>query len=319
MLCLLLAVAASAPGPRYTYHRAYNPFPGVGGVRTNFSGACGAVLGGAPGTARDVVVYGFDMKASFSDEKQARYAGQVRVALGLLRRSVPRATAVVFAIYPVGPELRRIYEEANVTIIPIPQFVGWQTANARILATYQFLLEHKDSIDRVVFADLRDVLFFNDPFRLITNDSIIMAQECFQTEQCIVLNHHPMHFQWFAQSFGVMEAYRFKEMEVPLINSGIIMGRAEPMRALFRELDKHIKPKHKNLWGYEQSLLNLVVYSGFMDTHHIALHECDQTVCITQNGIDFGKKTDQVVLVSNGCSPVVMHQGIPLSWGFNRE
>ena len=319
VVCLLLAAAHGQSTGPHTFFSVTAPFPGVANIRTNFAGSCASILTEPPHGPSDVIIYGFDMKPHYSAEKRQRYYNQLNMTFAMMRLNAPRATVVLFAIEDIPAPLVEIYRRHNITVVAIPQYVGWQNSNARIPAAFKYLTENRGWIRRVIFADSRDVFFLTDPFRIVKPDALMMTHECFQRDHCTNLNHQPLHYQWFSYVFGADEANRYKRMNVPMVNSGVIMGGVRPVLALFRALDQRVKPKFANFWGYEQSLINYVVYGGHLAGVALDMHRCDQAMCITKNGIDFGPQGSQMVLVDTGCSPVVTHQGLPPSWGFVRD
>jgi hypothetical protein len=156
--------------------------------------------------------------------------------------------------------------------------------NLRFLLIDRFLMFHKylctRDYDQVLLADCRDIYFQDDPFQYLTpNDTLILCAEGGKIYQ----NEWNVQDQLKCQD-ELDPLYRQDLNDLPIINAGFILGRAETIRNLCLMIWLNtLRTQHKFT---DQAALNYIY-------HHLLTHDptCklltpqDVPYCATGQGI----------------------------------
>ncbi len=101
---------------------------------------------------------------------------------------------------------------------------------------YRNLLEREGGrLERILFADLRDVVFQGDPFSLLKDTNLLVAAEP------VALGNCPSNSHWFSSVYGQDELRKYESQ--PVICSGTTLGRVAAaqyyLSCMCRELSLH--------------------------------------------------------------------------------
>lgn len=107
--------------------------------------------------------------------------------------------------------------------------------NARYFWYRNLLKREGGRLERLLLADLRDVVFQGDPFRLLQNETLLVAAEPVTMGNC------PSNSHWFSSVYGQDELRQFASQ--PVICSGTTLGRFAAVKhylsCMCRELSLH--------------------------------------------------------------------------------
>ncbi|KAL7721423.1 Uncharacterized protein QTN25_001839 [Entamoeba marina] len=281
-------------------------YPGIYNISLNYHGKCSNVFKYPPNTNRDLIVFGYSksqkQKASLSD-----YMYGFKMVVENIRKNAPNAK-ILMMVFGDIPELgiQQIFYETE---------SGLEAANLRFVEIYKYLKTHETEFDRVISADFRDVFMYNDFFRTFSDNELIMSIEC--TSRCICVGQRSYLKDWLIKTTNETMANKFIEMNVPNINSGVIAGGIKHVMEFFKVWIENSEQSKLNVWGYEQSLINVLYYTGKMDHIPIVLETCTQRLCFlpgTTSNILNMAPDQKSITYDDGCSPVITHKGIPPSW-----
>ena len=212
---------------------------------------------------------------------------QIVRALSINRSSIPNATIVVLLINSQNTGiLKERINGLNIILKDINIKSSYDQGTSGAVNRYyyikQFLEEHRNEYDRVIFGDTRDVVMFTDAFGMIDRESVHFVAECKsnRTGYCERLGTNNALRQWMRQY--PREIYSHTDnTNPPGVNCGIIFGGLEPILKVFTLIVDEIKSMKYYRWGTDTAVLNYLYY--FDKFSHIPheLHKCDNFVCFS--------------------------------------
>ncbi|ELP95082.1 hypothetical protein EIN_253560 [Entamoeba invadens IP1] len=297
---------------------AKRPFTSLSQFQLNFDGKCSEVFKYSSHTPRDLIIYGFQQMTY--DSSKLRFDEMLRnmdVVYSSLRSSMPNVTVVVLTFTPIDSSTRLVFDKYHIKVYNEYTYKDYNGANARVLSIGDFLTRHKEDFDRVVFADTRDVFFFNDIFKTFGVNDLILNNECkrLNNQNCLKLLQGDTSYKWFKDSYSESLANEFRMKNVDTINVGLAFGGILKMTKYLKTLTKYFDTSKKALWGYETSLVNYLYYSNRLDEVNITIDGCNQRSCfmLEKPAVSLGRNEEGYYL-EDGCTPVVVHKGLPDSW-----
>lgn len=274
----------------------------------HYSRECSTLFKYRSASPRDLLVYSYSYSTKWEVQQH-----EIEHALTLMRLSMPNITSVVFTTGIDFPGFKEMMQRFNVTIIRAPvKYDLWNAVNARIPLTLDYLIEHYNDYERVIWSDLRDVFIFTDVMRTISDTDLFWLAEC-TGKTCYTFYNRYAHFTWMTRFESKKEVKRFIENDIIAVNGGLGMGGITPMTQLLRLWNQSIEMGYVDDWGYDQTILNKVV-DRYKDTLHIQIEYCTQRMCFNPapGVLTF---TDNIVFYRDtGCSPIVTHKGMIDSW-----
>ncbi|KAL7716624.1 Uncharacterized protein QTN25_005919 [Entamoeba marina] len=273
-----------------------------------YDGVCSSLFTHNKSSSRDLIMFSHSHGDSWDQQKY-----EIEQTLTLLRTTLPTVTVVIITINELPTEFREMMNKFNVTIISAPiEYNEWNCVNARIPLSYMYLSEHPKDYDRVIWSDLRDVYYFSDIFRTFGKDDLYWLTECTGIECYTFYNRYP-HFSWTLQFFGKLNLKQYIESDAIGINGGLGMGGYHKMLKVLEIWNDNFDFSYKNSWGYDQTLLNKLYYDGLFDSVGLSLEKCTQRMCFKPSQL-FINFVDDIAVYQYGCSPIVLHKGLPGHW-----
>ncbi|KAL7714460.1 Uncharacterized protein QTN25_007984 [Entamoeba marina] len=282
----------------------FTKYPGIDNIALNYQGKCSEVFKYPPNTSRDLIVF------AYSKTKERRSLLNCMYSFENVVKSIKKNA-------PNAKILMMVFGD-------IPALAHSTFKKTWFVETYKYLLQHEGEYDRVVASDFRDVYWLNDFFRTIDSDEVIVMTECFSYKKGLKTGcfnaGHPQHLrQWMYRSAkDTNDVNKIIKMSVASINSGVIAGGFKHMLEFFKTWVAHSEQSKLGLWGYEQSLINILYYTGKMNHIPIVIEQCSQRMCfapeIRNDNLNMGPDQKSITYRVDGCSPVLMHKGFPSSW-----
>ncbi|EAL49964.2 hypothetical protein CL6EHI_012440 [Entamoeba histolytica] len=276
----------------------------------NYDGECGKLFKYKPNNQRDLLIYG----VYFSDkQKWFKQKHTTMKALSLNQHGIPNAKKVLMLGGEV-PEVNftSLMKSKGVDVIPVKVDSLYNGAVLRYFVIQKYLEENKEKYDRVFVADLRDVFFFEDGFSTFSDKQLYLSNECSRTNKgdikCASLALKITKI-WMQKSINKEVAELYAANKTKIINSGTIFGGTEHVLRLLQIFTSHFNYQRVNIWGYDQSLLNYLYYSGQFNSLNITVANCDQMFCFDmRNGCYYNKKEKSLIMRGSNCSPIIRHK-----------
>ena len=190
-----------------------------------------------------------------------------------------------------------------------------EIVNSRFLYEYEFLKKYINLFDRIIHADLTDIIFLSDIFSTLKPNELIMNKECgensvFGGKGNFILKH-PNDIKWFNRSFGENKTLVniFKRINPLVINAGLIMGDSKEYLKFLNVIIKNFNYTKALNYGYDQMLINVLYYTGQFNKINIKFDLCPQRSCFVP--ILIFNKSNKNLYYKNGCSPVLIHKSYP--------
>ena len=190
-----------------------------------------------------------------------------------------------------------------------------EIANSRFLYEYEYLIKNINFFDRIIHADLTDIIFLSDIFRTLKPNELIINKECgeysiFGEKGNYILKHR-YDIRWFYRSFGENKTLVniFKRINPMVINAGLIMGDSKEYLKFLIVMKENFNYTKALDYGYDQMLINVLYYTGQLNKINIKFDLCTQRSCFCP--ILLFDKDNKNLNFKNGCSPVVIHKSYP--------
>lgn len=106
--------------------------------------------------------------------------------------------------------------QINVKKIKLPVKYNLNTPNNIRLLWYMYYLKSNPNYKNIMLSDIRDVFFQSNPFDLITDDKMIVAEEN------IDIRRNDINRNWLFKLYG--EEYANSKTDKPVYCSGTILG-----------------------------------------------------------------------------------------------
>ena len=276
----------------------------------NYSGVCAELFQHQRNNKRDLILYavGFD-----NEEIWLKMRDTSRQILGMSQAVIPNARRVLLLLSDEPTEnFREEMLSFGIEVIkPTQQLPNATAVVQRLFAEKLFLEENKESIDRVVIADFRDVLFFNDIFATFTRDDLMLLMECLALnshKRCVTLAEKT-NFGWMKEGFGNETATQFKEHKETLMNAGLFLGGIEKVIELLSIQIANLNTEKLMLWGQDQATLNYIHLTGQLNHLNFTREYCTQRMCFAEKFTGaYDSERKSVISLPTGCSPIVRHK-----------
>ncbi|KAL7711919.1 Uncharacterized protein QTN25_010420 [Entamoeba marina] len=290
-------------------------YPGIDNITLNYYGKCSDVFKYPPNTNRDLIVFGYG-------QTKVNYKHLPRFIVS--KKNAPNAKILMMVFGDVPSIVHSTFDKLNIQQIVYSSSNGWDASNARFVETYKYLKRHEGEFDRVVSSDFRDVYWLNDFFRTFNSNEVTIMTECFDYKKGINSGCYTVGYKSFLREWVYHAATDRKiadeiiKMKVPNINAGVIAGGIKVMLEFFKVWVDNLEQSKLNSWGYEQSLINILYYTGKMDHIPIVREQCSQRMCFApgshNDNLNMAPDQKTITYSVDGCSPVLMHKGVPSSW-----
>ncbi|EKE37726.1 hypothetical protein ENUP19_0219G0050 [Entamoeba nuttalli] len=273
----------------------------------NYNGKCGELFQYPPSSQRDLIMYSHAHSPLWNIQQF-----EIEQTLTIMRASLPNVTAVVFTIGEIPLEFSNLMKRFNVIEVPGDiKYENWNGVNARIPLALEYLKNHQNQYDRVIWSDLRDVFYFTDIFKTFSSNDLYWLAESTGTKNFTFYNRYP-HFVWMLNFKGKKMTKKFMENGNVGLNGGLGMGGIHKMIQFLNKWNDLIEFEYVSKWGYDQTLLNLLTLNEFVSNNlHLSIEKCTQRMCFIPDQLSFN---NGVAYYPSGCSPIVTHKGVPDSW-----
>ncbi|GAB1218895.1 hypothetical protein ENUP19_0008G0019 [Entamoeba nuttalli] len=276
----------------------------------NYSGECGKVFKYKANNKRDLLLFA----SSFDDpQRWSKMKESSQHIMALTDSALPRATKLLLLL---GDAPTSTFEEEintyGIEVVKVKYELPVATAVVqRIFAEKNFLEENKHKYDRVIIADFRDVLIFNDAFATFSSNDLILLMECLSfnsTEHCVTLNEKT-NKKWMNEGYGEEISKKFAEKNEILMNGGLFLGGINKIIELLTIQINNLNKNKMMLWGQDQATLNYIHLTGQLNHLNITKDYCTQRMCFAESFTGYYDKIKKrITTKSTGCSPVIRHK-----------
>ena len=118
-----------------------------------------------------------------------------------------------------------------------------------------FLEAFANKYDRVMIADVRDVLFQRDPFDFDMSDLNVFLED-------VIIGQCPYNSNWITSRFSLAEQIHL--YNCPVSCSGITIGQTQEILEYLELMTRFLMPP-LNLVGYDQGVHNFLLYNRYID------------------------------------------------------
>ncbi|KAL7721418.1 Uncharacterized protein QTN25_001834 [Entamoeba marina] len=229
--------------------------------------------------------------------------------------------------YPKNSERDLIiygYSQMDLDKINVDIPSGWIAANARMQATYDYLEKHVGEYDRVLASDFRDVFLLNDVFATVSTDEVLLMSECQVyhsgkkgVKECQLVGGTHINRPWLEKSIDDQDFVNdLVNRQLIGINVGVIIGGAKHVKDLFKVVADNMEKHKMHIWGYEQSMLDVMYYTDELNHIPVVFEDCTQRICFKPfpSQLNMGRDGLSLTYIKDRCSPVLIHKGYPYSW-----
>ncbi|ELP88536.1 hypothetical protein EIN_353160 [Entamoeba invadens IP1] len=274
--------------------------------RLNYSGECGEVFKYRPNNDRDYIIGSYD----FNNEVPC-IPKQMWDTLIMARTSMPHSH-FVFIIYNFPKLNCHDLERLKKLHIEVVHAFHNQTEDASCTRFYDienYINSNYNKIDRLVLVDITDTLFYGDFFATFNDEEIAFLSECFGTqitENCWGPYLKSDHYHQLFKYFGKQIANDISRTGFIEINAGFVFGGIEKIKRFVEVYNTYLDRK-KMQWGYDQSLLNVLMYNGTFSNIGTKTISCEQRLCyIGREAFTLENKT--IYFNGTRCSPVASYK-----------
>lgn len=214
-------------------------------------------------------------------------------------RKVSRV-ACVFLDYGLEPEVVTDLARHEVQVAPVEDPAPLrEITHDRFRAYAAFLSAHGHRFDRVLFTDVRDVVFQGDPFALDTGPGLAAFAESG------TIGADPCNAGWIRDVYGPAMLERLREK--PILCAGTTLGSVEAALAYTIRMARELRErKGSGLWGRDQGMHNALLWTGELEARLLRNGAGVYTLAlVTPETIRFDRDGQVVV---EGCVPAVLHQ-----------
>jgi hypothetical protein len=234
-----------------------------------------------------------------------------------IKKNIPNAKIVCFVQNNSNIDLIiQLLKKNNVLIIKRKKFLNMELVSSRFLYEYEFLKKKINSYDRIIHADLTDIVFLSDIFKTLKSNELIMNKESginsYLGKKGTLILNDTSNREWLITSFGNNKTLLniLKKINPVVINAGLIMGDSKEYLKFLDIMIKNFNYIKASNYGYDQILLNVLYYTGELNKINIKLDLCTQRSCLLPNLI-FNTKNKELYYNNTGCSPILIHKSYP--------
>lgn len=284
-------------------------FPLLNEIKLNYSDKCGEIFKHKKNNKRDLVMFAYNK--FYSSRSLLIY----NVLLSI-KKNIPNAKIICFVKDNSKINfIIRILRKNNVLIIKRKDYLKMKLVSSRFLFEYEYLKKNINFYDRVIHADLTDIIFFSDIFKTLKPNELILNKECgsnsFLGEKGNLILKDHSNRKWFISNFGNNKTLLnfFKKINPVVINAGLIMGDSKEYMKFLDIMINNFNYKKALNYGYDQMLINVLYYTGKLNKINIKFDVCTQRSCLLPKLI-FNKE-NKMLYFKSGCSPVLIHKSFP--------
>ena len=243
----------------------------------------------------------------------------IYIIIDSIKKNIPKAKIICFVPNKSKISLViQVLQKNNVLIIKEKDFLNMDLVSSRFLYEFRYLKKYINYFDRVIHADLTDIIFLSDVFKTLKPNELVINKECGEysfigKKGNFLLNNNlnNKNFNWFKRSFGDNKTLVniIKKINPIVINAGLIMGDSKEYLKFLDIFRKNLDYKKALDYGYDQMLINVLYYTGKFNDINIKFDLCTQRSCFFPKLI-FNKKNKRLYF-KTGCSPVLIHKCYP--------
>ncbi|KAL7721420.1 Uncharacterized protein QTN25_001836 [Entamoeba marina] len=289
-------------------------FPGMRKLKLNYAGNCSKIFKYPKNSERDLIIYGY---SQMDLDKLDSYLYQFGNVLESVKFSTPNAKIIIFVFGETNSKFDNFLKHYGIERINVDIPSGWIAANARMQATYDYLEKHVGEYDRRCFL-------LNDVFATVSTDEVLLMSECQVyhsgkkgVKECQLVGGTHINRPWLEKSIDDQDFVRsLIKKKLIGINVGVIIGGAKHVKDLFKVVANNMEKHKMHIWGYEQSMLDVMYYTDKLNHIPVVFEDCTQRICFKPfpNQLNMGIDALSLTYIKDRCSPVLIHKGYPYSW-----
>ena len=286
----------------------------------NYSGVCSNPFKYKPNNKRDLL-----FNTAFYDDKESwdNHKEEIQLAIEMSHHTIPDATKILYLYGNVDDkEFEDMFTKNGYKIIRSKVVLDKKKhkhiVSQRYLDFEEFMIEHQNEYDRVIFADLRDVYWFADGFATISPDEFILMNECDDLGKYMMrclsfrkMTNGNANYRWVNKFYGENIAKELKAKESLIVNGGFVGGNTQKMLQFLSIMCNQLKQKPQYLyeWGYDQATMSYIFNTGKLDSIGIIINTITQRLgWDVMRYYKYDKNLKALFMNSNGCSPVIRHK-----------
>ncbi|ELP91472.1 hypothetical protein EIN_143720 [Entamoeba invadens IP1] len=278
----------------------------------NYSGKCGEVFQYPKNSKRDLWLTAY----SFNDNKSfLRLNRSIDFVLGLANSSISHATKKILLMSPPPfKNFEHMYDKYGISIELFDAKISNSTkqgnsATRRMFAWKEWLYPRRHLYDRVFISDLRDIYIFGDIFATFSENDLLLQMQCLNNNtNCFTFNFK-VDYNWMKKTIGVDVANAYRKNNTIASNVGTILGGTNKVLGYLQTFIEYTNFDKWDIWGYDQSLHNWLIYSRKLDFLKPVLESCSQRMCYEERYAFIYDKTRKMIYTNNTkCSPVMRHK-----------
>jgi len=299
--------------------KTFSDYPGYNNLILNYNGSCGKIFKYPKNSNRDIVIFSYKY---FNIKKELMMLNLIPKIIDSFKNGIPNARLICFIPkqnkYTLVSFLLSYYK---LEIIYFEDYIDYSIVLSRFLIIKEYLINNKNKIDRVLLSDLNDVFIFDDIFQTISNDELTLFNNCLDYDTnkfCIKFGGEINNYNWLLDSYGEEITKYFLKKNYTDICAGVIFGGINKIIQFLEEFTEKFDLNKKNLWGYDETLLNKMFYFNEFKIK-INIEGCSQRNCMDSIDLLSNTRANIIVYKKDGCSPVMGHKTFPRSWRHKRN
>jgi len=299
--------------------KTFSDYPGYNNLILNYNGSCGKIFKYPKNSNKDIVIFSYKY---FNIKKELMMLNLIPKIIDSFKNGIPNARLICFIPkqnkYTLVSFLLSYYK---LEIIYFEDYIDYSIVLSRFLIIKEYLINNKNKIDRVLLSDLNDVFIFDDIFQTISNDELTLFNNCLDYDTnkfCIKFGGEINNYNWLLDSYGEEITKYFLKKNYTDICAGVIFGGINKIIQFLEEFTEKFDLNKKNLWGYDETLLNKMFYFNEFKVK-INIEGCSQRNCMDSIDLLSNTRANIIVYKKDGCSPVMGHKTFPRSWRHKRN
>jgi len=249
---------------------AKKPFVGVNKMKLSFGGLCSKYYTEPPSTKRDLLLFSFK-------EGDDEFFRRTNLTLSTIRPVMPNVSVKIFTFGPLSERTKKLFASVNAEILDNgDKYQDYAIVNSRFFVCYDYLSSHRNEFDRIIFSDIKDIIFFNDPFLGVSASKLRLTAECFNLANSFCLNHNIID-PWTRRFYDPQTVRWFNQNNFKYLNAGTLHGGIGPMIEFLKKFIARFERRFIRDWGYDQTLLNIEYYRGNLNVDGLYAKGLDHT------------------------------------------
>ena len=299
--------------------KTYSDYPGYNNLILNYNGKCGKVFKYAPNSNRDIIIFSYKY---LSLKKEIMMLNLIPKVIDSFKNGIPNARLLCFI--PKNNKytlISLLLSYLKLEIIYFDDYLDYSIVLSRFLIIKDYLKKNKNNLDRIILSDLNDVFIFDDIFKTISKDELTIFNNCLDydtNEFCLKFGGEINNYKWLLNAYGKETTDYFLKKNYTDICAGVIFGGIEKMIQFLEEFTEKFDLSKKDLWGYDETLLNKMFYFNEFKVK-INIEGCSQRNCMDSIDLLSNSRANILVYEKDGCSPIMGHKTFPRSWRHKRN